>query len=104
MEIKARFDQIVGWRQGNGNPGDADYVPQGPDMRSYHFTFGKPGAIVSGGFYIKIGEMVGLPKEITLTIPPIDGQLAVEKWREKHERVQIEAKAKEEKEVAGLVG
>ena len=94
MKIKAKYDQIVGWRNGQGNPGDSDYVPQGPDTRCYHYVFGKPGSPVSGGLYIKINEMAELPKEIILKLQPIDGQLEQEKWREKHGKTE-EVKAQE---------
>ena len=83
VEIKVKYDQIVGWKHGQGNPGDPDYVPAGPDMRCYHFTFGKPGNPISGGFYIKLDAEI--PEEIILRIPPIDGRIEQEKWREEHE-------------------
>ena len=86
MRIKAKYDQIVGWRRGEGYPGDDNYVPAGDFPRQHHFTFGKPGDPVSGGFYIMLG--VELPGEITITIPDITKETEHGKERKAAEAAQ----------------
>jgi hypothetical protein len=65
--LKAYYDQIVGWFRGQGSPGDKDYIPAGPAESCHHFTIGKPGDVISGGLYIKIGTPI--PEEIRIIMP-----------------------------------
>ena len=75
MEIQthvfAKYDQIVGWDKGNGDPGDADYRPAGPKDRCHHLTIGKVGDFISGGIYIKIEPGVQYPDQILIRLPHI---------------------------------
>jgi len=72
MELKARFDQIVGLFKGHNDLTDPDYMPPAPAKRYFHFTFGKPGEEIVGGIYIKsTGEEFPktFPKTITIHVP-----------------------------------
>ena len=75
MKIKthvlAKYDQIVGWDKGQGEPGDVDYRPAGPKERRHHLTIGKSEDFISGGIYLTMEPGVQYPDEITIRLPYI---------------------------------
>lgn len=63
MELKAKYDQTILKEVRNG---DEEFI--GKEMTTHHYVFGKTGAPISGGLYIKVG--IPVPEEIIIKLPP----------------------------------
>jgi hypothetical protein len=59
-EIEVRYDQLI------SSPRYDNEGNEVARIEHHHFTFGKIGSIISGGFYIKRGEEI--PEKLILTI------------------------------------